>query len=316
MILIAGFRPVGIDNDSYAYESALNAFFNNEYEIKEPAFILFSELTEVLFNKDVTALFLMYAISAITLKSYCIYRYADLPLMSLMIYIGMYFILHDMTQIRVGVAAAFFLLAIPDLITGSNKRYVIKISLAIFFHYSAFLLLPLIFLKNKKISIYFYFLLPFITLASVILIGDMHPILIKLFSFFPAPLGPKAVNYIINLELYGRFDNINIFSKSTLFVLSIFMLYTIVMLKMEHKEHNHIIFYKIMSLMLTLFYLCSSVPVLASRAFELLGVSMIFSLPALCLKIHQKKIMLSMLTIWVVAYFCVVCLKLLDFSLV
>lgn len=313
LIVISGFRPVGFDNDSLAYQSAVSSILDGQYDIKEPTFILLAWLDGFVFNNNIAILFITYALIAITIKMVAIYKYSQVPLMSLVIYLCMYFTLHDLTQIRVGAAAAFFLLAIPDLTERKIKPYLIKISIACAFHFSCIILFPLILFSNKRLNIKIYFLMPFFALAAVLLVQNMDAMLIYFFSYFPGPLGTKAIGYINNLNL-GRFDNVNVFSKFSLCVFSFFIIYAVALIKYRKPPKEDVIYFKIMSVMLVVFYVFSSVPVLASRTFELFGVSLILSLPSLTLKIKQKYFMGCVFIVWAIIYFCVVNVKLLNFE--
>ncbi|WP_256742632.1 EpsG family protein, partial [Cronobacter sakazakii] len=59
---------------------------------------------------------------SIGIKLHAIKKISSSPILSLIIYIAFYYILHDMTQIRAGVAAGLFLLAIRELASGKNIK--------------------------------------------------------------------------------------------------------------------------------------------------------------------------------------------------
>ncbi|MBG0521696.1 EpsG family protein [Enterobacter cloacae] len=311
LFIIAAFRPLGIDNDSLTYESEILAFYRGGGDIKEPVFLVFAFISEVLFDANARVVFILYAFFSIFIKSYAISRYSNNILLSLFIYAGMFFILHDMTQIRVGLASAFFLLAIPDLIKNEKKKYIFKVFLACLCHFSTVILLPLILLSSKKINLSIVFLSPLVMLAAVLLIGDMNPVLISLFKYLPEPLSTKAISYIIGVEQFGRFDDVNIFSKFTLSAFAFFILYLYSCSKSVLLADD-IIYLKLFSIMLTLFYMFSSVPVLASRTFELFAVSFIFSLPMIVTKFKPSWIVSCIIFSWVSLYCYLVNLKLIG----
>ncbi|EOV2664394.1 EpsG family protein [Enterobacter ludwigii] len=311
LFLIAAFRPLGIDNDSLTYENEIVAFYKGNSEIKEPIFIAFSYISEKLFNENTRIVFILYAALAVFFKTYAIAQYSKKIILSLVVYAGMFFILHEMTQIRVGLASSFFLLAIPDLIKGNRKRYTIKILLACLCHFSAVILLPLVFLSPKKINFSLIFLSPLIMLIFILFIGDMNPILISFFKYLPEPLSTKAISYIVGVEQFGRFDEVNIFSKFTLSAFAFFILYLYACSK-SNVTADDIIFLKLFSIMLTAYYLFSSVPVLASRTFELFAVSFIFSLPIIATKFKPSWIVSLMIFSWVCLYCYLVNLKLIG----
>ncbi|WP_338512662.1 EpsG family protein [Erwinia aphidicola] len=315
LIIMATLKPVGFDNDSVNYENALTSFQDGSSSISEPTFIVFSWLDGVFFDSKIHGLFFMYAFISILINMFAIYKYSEVRLFSLIVYVCLYFVLHNLTQIRVGAAAAMFLLAIPDLISKNKTRYILKILLACMFHFSSIILIPLVFLNNNRLNAKLFVAAPFTVLCFILIAGDMYSLLISIFSLFPAPIGPKAVNYILNLQLYGRFDNVNIFSKITLCTLFFFLIYAISLIRKSTPNESDVIYFKLMSIMLTVFYLLSSVPVLASRSFELLGISLIFSLPTLSLKFKQKKLAGLVIILWCFLYFYIVNLKLLNFEM-
>ncbi|WP_448684273.1 EpsG family protein [Enterobacter cloacae] len=313
LIYIATFRTIGADADSLAYLEAYNAFRTGEITISEPTFNLFSAISNKLMGEDgILLVFFLYSFIAITLKLYVIHSYSKEQFLSIVVYLCMFFILHELTQIRAGVAAAFFIFALPNLINGQKKTYFFKILLACTFHLSAVLLLPLVVLSNKKINFTVVFLFPLCCLATVLAIGDVSTLLIKIFSVFPGIIGDKVIAYINGAQLYGRFDNVNIFSKITLSTYAIFITYFYGVLKSKKYDKNDIIFLKLFSIMLSVFYVFSSVPVMASRTFELLTASFILSFPFIISKFKPKLIPYLIIVTWLVIYLYVVNLKLIG----
>lgn len=312
LFYLAAFRPIGMDNDSITYKYEILAFYYGFSEIKEPAFIFFAFISKAFFDESVRSVFVMYAFFAIFIKTYAIARYSQNIFLSIVIYAGMFFILHDMTQIRVGLASAFFLLSIPDLIDNNKKSYLFKIFLSCLCHFSAVVLLPLVFLSSKKINFRVILSAPVIMLVFTLIIGDMNNILISLFSYLPAPLSTKAISYIIGMQELGRFDSVNVFSKFTLSAFVFFIVYIYACYKTKIMNPDDVIYLKLFSVMLTIFYLFSSVPVLASRTFELFAVSFIFSLPAIAMKFKPSWFISFIIFLWVCLYCYLVNLKLIG----
>ncbi|NCB11587.1 MAG: EpsG family protein [Erysipelotrichia bacterium] len=165
LILIAGLRPIGIDGDSLNYISVLHLSLSEANFIdKEPTFWIINELNKILFAGNDQTFFLIFAIIGVSLKLYVIRQYSISPILSLLTYISMFFILHEMTQIRSGVAIGFVFWALFDLVQKRNVSFLIKILIATLFHYSAIVMLILYFLSRNKINCFFYFSLPFVGL--------------------------------------------------------------------------------------------------------------------------------------------------------
>ena len=132
LIILAATREIGIDPDSENYENAfLHHYSSTTADMVEYSFILISQIIQ-LFSNDVHYLFLFYAIFGVTLKFVAFRKLCEFWFLPLVVYISYYYIFHELMQIRTGIMAGMFLLAI--------------------FHYSALALLPLLFLSNKPMS--------------------------------------------------------------------------------------------------------------------------------------------------------------------
>lgn len=90
----------------------------------------------------------------------------------------MYFILHEMTQIRAGVAAAIFLLALEDIKNRNFKIYLIKTILAMMFHYSAIIMIFVYLFNPNKMNVRFFFFIPIIG----IIIAAFKEVSLNIFS--------------------------------------------------------------------------------------------------------------------------------------
>ena len=309
LILIAGFRPVGIDGDSLNYASILGVHFNDISLIdKEPAFWLINEFNHIVFNSEVQTFFLIFAIIGVSLKLYAIKILSKNPLMSIMVYLSLYFILHEMTQIRIGVASAIFLLAIPDIINKNFKIYLLKTVLAMSFHYSAFVMIFIYFLSNKRINQKVYYFLP---LFGFVLQDITLQIIEMLATLLPVVIGYK-VNLYISLLDSGKFSDINIFN---FYYTSLIILYYIALV--NYRKFNgmyDVLGIKILGIMLFLFYSLSLIPVFAFRISEFFGVVLIFLIPNFIRIFKQKNLVSVPVVIWLAMYlFFIMILRNLSF---
>ena len=78
--------------------------------------------------------------------------FPHLYFLSVLTYFSYFFLLHEMTQIRVGVASGIILLSVPDIYNRNAKAFAFKNILAILFHYSASVFLLFYFVDGKKIN--------------------------------------------------------------------------------------------------------------------------------------------------------------------
>ena len=152
LIFVAGFREIGIDPDSpnyatlYQHPDSPSLISHMEY-----SFILIAILLNKISDSP-HAIFFVYAIMGVTLKMLAFKKYSDQYILSLAIYLCYFYELHELTQIRAGVASGFFLISILYTAEKKRKKAALFIFLAILFHISAIALLPTLFLGNKPLN--------------------------------------------------------------------------------------------------------------------------------------------------------------------
>lgn len=158
LICISTFKPMTTaDASNYEY------YFYNTDDIfievsTEPTFIYMSRYYLSL-GFGITAIFLTYALLAIPLKLTLLWKLTPFAFTSMIVYVGVYFPMHDVVQIRCGVAVAFLLLAMIPL---AKRQYLIAMALLIvatLFHYSSLAFLPIFLLGNMKINNYWKWVL-------------------------------------------------------------------------------------------------------------------------------------------------------------
>lgn len=269
LIFVAGFRPIGCDGDSLNYEY----YFQNYDKTKLSMFVEFSFrwLSYIFMNisGNVRSLFLCYAILGISLKMYAIRKYSDVCFLAVIIYIGYYFLIQDMTQIRASVASGLFLLSIKPLAEKKRLIFLLFIFAAIFFHYSALSLLPFVFINNNELT-----KTKRIILASFVPLGYMiyfsH---INFVTAIPIPYISNKIQIYQELNERGIVgDEINVFNM--VFIVEI-LIYFFLLLKYELiAEYNKYlpIMLKIMGLSIVSFLLFATLPVVAFRIHDLYGI--------------------------------------------
>ncbi len=301
LVFIAGLRPIGIDKDSLSYASVLDTTFQNAgFYDKEPFFWIFVFLNQYFFSGKAQTFFFAFALIGVYSKIYAIKRLSLFPILSFITYILLYFILHEMTQIRAGIASAVFLLAVPDIASRNFKNFLLKLFFACTWHYSAIIMLPLFFLKPEKIHKIFYMVLPLIGI-TLSLLKNFTLATINYFSnSLPSILSEKIQIYILLLDS-GIFSNINIFNfyYTSLLFLYIFLILNLSKLKLKYD----IILLKILGLSLFSYYSLSAVPVWAFRISEFFGVVLIILIPHTLFLFKKKLAALVPITAWMIIYF-------------
>lgn len=267
LIVLAAIRPVGIDNDSFVYE---DYFVNYDNPINELA-VEFSYrwLSKIFYAsfKDVHSVFLLYAILGVTLKIIAFRRLTKLPFLALAIYICTYYILHEFTQIRVGISSGILLFIIMSLGEGKRLTAFALMLVAAVFHYSSIMLLPLLLLQNEDLTEREKRFWQMLVLAGYVLYFT-H---IELLSL-PIPYIADKIETYKNMKEGGFLDEVHVFNLVYLVKIFIFF-YIIEFYDVIKKESQYLpIMIKMESISLFSFTAFSSLPVLSFRISELFGI--------------------------------------------
>ncbi len=269
LISVSAFRSPGLDRD---YENYVVIFKGIRANLSvEYTFTVIQKLITWCFNGDVIYLFLFYAILGVISKFRSILILTPFIFYSVLVYISNFYMLHEMTQIRVGVASGFLLISIKYIVDRNLKKFLLYSALAISFHYSAIIILPLWFLTNKFQKI-FYYIIPLGILIYLLNINIIVSI--------PIPYIQERI-LIYQKFLIGNkdIDQINVFNY--LFILRCFVYYMFVFLrkKILIKNNYFIVILKIYGLSLFAFPAFASVFVFSFRINEFYGAVEIILIP-------------------------------------
>lgn len=308
LIIIAGFRPLEYFRDTENYLTMLHSF-DNIWQ-SEPTFWILNQFNQLLLGGNDQIFFLIYAILAITIKIIAINRLSSLPLLSVYLYICLYFVLHEMTQIRVGVACGIFLLAIPDIVNKNFRMYLFKTLIAMAFHYSAIIMLVLYFVNNKNINRKVYFFLPIIGF----ILAFIPNLMLTIFTFFefilPSVIANKVTIYISLID-NEDYNEINIFNLFTLSLVCIYYFALFNICRLKTKLDTVLI--KLFGLQLFIYYAFSSIPTFAIRLSEFIGFSLILLIPNLIFMFKQKLLPILVIIVWGGGYFWFISINIINF---
>lgn len=281
LLLCSGFRPIGVDFDSWNYVSL---YQKAEGDIVEITFWMLSTLVKMTFD-DVRVLFLIYAAMTILIQTYAIRKMTDDWLLALLVLSSHYFIFQNMTQIRVAVSAAIFLCALYYLAKGKRWSYIILILIATSFHYSAAMLLPIVFFSNKDL-----------TVRARYIMGGLIPVMYLLFFSGFDVFVSLPIPYIQNrMDAYEKLketgligDEINPFNA--LFLLRLCIFYYILIKYDYFKKYSPYlsILLKIMCCSFCAFLGFGSLSIFAGRASELFGIVEIFIFTLLAYAVQPR----------------------------
>ena len=179
-IFVAYTQVFGISPDYRSYES----FFGNlrfdlfraaTFTRFEPGFSVASGIAISIFSTNTTAYSSLVFIAVLT-KLIFIRKFANkyFFLLAIILYFTKYFSLHELTQLRAGMASSLLIVSCYYCWSKQRIRGSISSALAISLHYSSFLVSALLFLpqlnRRKSIALFFIMLITF-TLTNSILFG-------------------------------------------------------------------------------------------------------------------------------------------------
>jgi hypothetical protein len=298
LFVAVGTRGIGIDHDYVMY---LNSIYDN-FVIFEPTYLFISSLIKQ-YGLPPIILFLVYAFLGIGTKFYAIYKYSVWALASLLVYFSNFFLLHDLNQIRAGVASGLLLLAIPQL----TQRYYIKFFMmslvAILFHFSSFIFLFLVFINNSHINKQGRILWGIIPISLLVFHIFNYTNLFSILSFKPIQLKLEMYKELQENGIEG-YAKVNLFNLYFVFK---YIIYICLLVKYEFfvkKNEYFSILLKIYGLSLACFYVFSSiVPIMGYRVSELLGVVEILLFPTFFLIFKENIIKKSAAIIYALFLF-------------
>jgi hypothetical protein len=278
LILMAGFRSpeVARDYESYLYNFEIVKEIDDWIflTIMEPAFIAIVYVI-CLFSDENYGFYIMlfFATFAVLLKVKSIDKLAFNPYLVLLLYYSHYFVLHEMTQIRIGLASAIFLASIPYYLKNNYKVFVPLVLIAALFHYSSIYFLLILFFDKKSFSTILYTIVIGLSLA----LGIVRLPLTALLSRFDASDVSVKLNTYVELGQAGLLQNVNVFNIVTVLNL-LCCLYMIFIVPRDILLSDKKLLLFLKCNILSIFFLCllSGVPTIAFRFMELFGIVSMF----------------------------------------
>jgi len=287
LFFLAAFRGGYIDRDYFSYYNKFQEFptignyFEKSYKYYEPSFYFIPLLCKYLTdNYYVQLSFATFAFLGVALKLNAI-TYSNSFFLSILVYISHWFILHEMTQIRAGVATGFILFSIRYIYKKDLVKFLLTICFACFFHYSALLFVFAYFLSGKSIHKFLYGFLLVVCLFFALLKIDFLNFLNSLITI------PKLQEYQMLMKV-GMYDEINIFNVA--FLLNYFITAIILLTINTIYKYNPYAFIliKLNVIGISIYIMFSAVPVLSMRVSELFLVTQIALFPCIIYSFSKK----------------------------
>lgn len=285
LIVVAGFREIGIDPDSLNYATLYTHSYNSSVtEHIEYSFILIATLLNNISDSPHAILF-VYAIMGVSLKMIAFKKYSDNYILMIAIYLCYFYELHELTQIRAGVLSGCFLIAVLYIAEGKRKKAASLLFIGGLFHISAISLVPTLFLGNKPLNKKVLFILYLSVPIGYILYFMGTSIL---FNADLPIIGDKLVIYQEAMEKGDSIVKLELFNP--VYLLNVFIFYFLLIF---HETITKNIKYaplllKVYSIGLVLYTSLGFLPVLSLRLSELYYIVNIYMIGSLYYTIKPR----------------------------
>lgn len=286
LMVYAGVRPVGFDRDSPNYETMFMHPDSRLSEISvEPFFLWICNVCSLLMQ-DVRIILVLFAIVGVTLKMYAIKKLTPMFFLPLVIYFGNFYFLHEITQIRAGVAAAIFLISVYYMSEGRKLVAFGLIAVACMFHYSALSLFPLLFLDNKPMC-----RVKKTMMASIVpMCFLLYFLNLDLLTTIPIPYVTDKVEGYKAASEFGAVAKNSILNPFPLIKMAVFLFLLYFADTVERYVPSIHLLIKILGCSLVVYFAFSSITIISIRISELYGIVELVAYPCIAYTIRPKAV--------------------------
>lgn len=282
LLLVGVLKLLGPDLDYELYVNWFGYANHEQASTKEVAFTVVRSLVKAA-GGGIVYFYLVYVGLALAFKLGAMYRQSYLPLMSLLVYLSVYFPLHEYTQVRAGVASAIMLLSMPLI---ASKRYFywgLFFFCALMFHWSSVVFL-LSFLIIVFVPLRVIYWLPPVGVALVFVSSGVKLLVDWIFSLNPF-LDVYYATHAGHMEAFNTFN--------VLFLMNVvwwLLIWFFTPPKVLFGNRNFSVLYSVFSISIFQYLLTSSLnlPVISIRLYELLNIVLVVLIPNFCFSARIK----------------------------
>lgn len=283
LIIIAGLRPSYCCRDYEVYVEYYKSLSSIPFTILEPTYFLIAEISKVILN-GYLGVFILYSILGVGLKAFAFTKLTKYYSISLILYFCSFYLLHEMTQIRVGVASAILLLSIPSIVDRKLLTFLFFLVVGTLFHYSFIIFILFYFLDTKSIKPTVYV----IVIAFAFIAFNIGLNLVSFFQLINLGFISDKINTYKILSEQGQFDEIKLINP-LLFLRIVIMIVLLYNWRALHKKNKYsIILTKIYSFSVFIFIALADLPVIAGRISQLLGIVEVVVVPFIIYLLSPK----------------------------
>ena len=267
--------------------------FSEHYFSEVGYYLLCATLNNVL-HTSILWFFLIVALIAIPLKIAAIWRLTEFQLLSILIYFSHFFILHDMTQVRQGIASGILLFSLPEIEKKNFLKFALLLCFGVLFHYSALLFFPFYFLNTRKLNKPLFFAI--LIVPQILYLLRLN--IISILAMLNLGIISEKLNNYNELLQYGLFTEINVYNAVVIIQLIFcsFLIWKSDFLQTKNKYA--ILLIKIYTIGIGCWMLFYTVPVIAFRTSGFFEVVEIILVPFVLYYIEEKGIAIALIVLF------------------
>jgi hypothetical protein len=300
LITFAGLKKIGLSRDDLNYVVAFESiksikdYFVNfsEWSFHEPLFHFSVVILKQIFGFNYHWYFFFFVTISVFLKFKVFITYGEYFYPLLMVYFSTFFLLHEMTQIRVSVACGLVLIG-WFLYADNNKRLsFVFLSIAVLAHYSSIIAFLIYLFDKHRPTFKFYLIIILMIFIGLVFKFDSKSFIISLNI---SGISDKLLAYK-TAEDSGlvSYDDSNVFN--ILFLARFILLGVFIYVNQLVSEDSHMhLFLKLFAFSIALYVFLSADPSVSIRISEMLGLSLIFLLVGSINLFEERLIVVSLI---------------------
>lgn len=216
--------------------------------------------------------------------------------LSICLYWSNFYLLHEMAQIRAGVAGGLCLISLRYIISRDFPKFILLVLSAAFFHYSSFVFIPLYWMNYKTFNKNLYSIPLFLVcVLSILGVKFLNP---EFFAFIP------KIKLYIELTSRGEQAIIRIWNNPGFLINLLITTFLIFKQEAISKCNKYfILLLKLNILSVLMFMSFEQVPVVAIRGSQVIGIVQICLFPSIIYGFEKKWIGYAIIIAISIIYF-------------
>lgn len=277
LLIFAAFRPVGFDSDSIGYTTWIELDIYKD--MAEPSFGIIVDFWTLMIPDEYIARMVLVTYAGLNmffLKS-AIERFSNGRSQAFIFYFLSVYSIFTLTQIRIGLASSVFFWALIDVLNNRRRGFVVKMMLAISFHYMMVIFVPFYFVNSNKKPIRFFLILAVVAFFAAIFTAQLFNLITDLLlslNILPTYVTSKLVSYS---NLKG--DDISVLNFHLAFAL---LIYVLALVKSATFDRKDFFLLKCVGYGLILYFLTTFMTTMSGRVLNIVVMMCIVLIPGVC----------------------------------